>query len=140
MGGEEVMAKNEVYRLGQYVPCPVPDLLPGGVAGGFGDTRTGSGFAARVGALNLITVSRKGEVDNNYAPNASVDLGGAHLLPVTVTGQPATWGQPVYLITATGLLSTASAGAVFYGNIIDDSPVPVGAQVDAVVRIGQTSV
>lgn len=134
------MAKNEVYRVGQYVPAPVPDLLPGGVANGFNDTRTGSGFAGRLGALNFVTVSRKGDVDNNYDINASVDLGGAHILPVTVVGAPATWGQAVYLITATGLLSTASAGATFYGNILDDTPVPVAAQTPCIVKIGQTSV
>lgn len=133
------MARNEVYRVGQYVPAPLPDTAPGsGVPLGFGVANSKTGVPLRIGALNLVTVTRKGE--DNYAQNGSVDLAAAHLLPVTVVGSPATFGQAVYLVTASGLLSTASAGATYFGNILDESPVAVGAQVPCIVRIGQTSV
>lgn len=127
------MAKNEVYRVGQYVPVPVPDTAPGsGVS-----LLTTSGVALRVGGLNLVTVTQKGE--DNYPQNASGDLGGAHLFPVTVAGGPATFGTPVYLITATGLLSTVATGATFFGYILDDTPIANGTQVPAVVKIVQSA-
>lgn len=128
------MADNEVYRVGQYVPVPVPDTAPGSGL----SLLTNSGVPLRVGTLNLVTVTRKGE--DNYAQNASGDLGGAHFLPVTITGGPASFGTAVFLVTASGLLSTASASATFFGWIIEETPVANGTQVGVVVKIGQTAV
>lgn len=128
------MSKTEVYRVGQYVPAPVPDAAAGsGVS-----TLLNSGLPLRLGSLNMVTVTRKGE--DNYAQDASVDLGGAHLLPVTITGGLGVFGAPVYLVTATGLLSTVSASATFFGWLLDTSTVANGTQVPCVVKVGQTGV
>lgn len=131
------MAHNEVYRLGQYVPAPVPDkAVAGATDGGPLDLRVNSGVALRIGSLNVVTVTRKGE--DNYAQNASVDLAHVTMQPVTITGGPATFGTKVYITTATGKLSTASAGGTFFGWIIEDSPIPNGTDVLVAVKTGQS--
>lgn len=126
------MSKTEVYRVGQYVPVPIADAAPGSAV----DTRLFSGLPMQLGLANFVTVTPKGK-DGNYAGNASADLGGVHLLPVTVASGPKTFGDPVYLITATGLLSTASASAVLFGYIAEPEAVPNGTQIPVLVKILQ---
>lgn len=129
------MAKNEVYRVGEYVPAPVPDTAAGSSGA---NLLTTDGVPIRLKSLNMVTVTPKGK-DGNYDQNASVDLAAAHLLPVTIASGPATFGDPVYLITATGLLSNQSASATFFGWILEETPVPNGTQTPCVVKIGQTA-
>jgi len=87
------MATNEVYRLGQYVPAPVPDAKTT-------DKLKGENRPLRLGGLNAVQVSRK-NVDNteygNSLGEASVDFGGAHKFPVTITNGPLKFGQDVFI-------------------------------------------
>lgn len=99
------MANNEVYRIGQWVPGPVPDAAAN-------DPEKGAGRALRLNGLNAVQVSTKNVDNTQYGNNlgeASLDFGGAHKLPVTVTGGPVEFGDPIY-ITAANKLVTADAG------------------------------
>ena len=126
------MSKTEVYRVGQYVPVAVPDTAPGssGVS-----LLTNSGVPLQLGLANFVTVTRKGE--DNYPEEASVDLGGVHLLPVTIASGPLAFGAPVYLVTATGLLSSVSTSAVLFGYLAEARTIANGTQVPALVKILQ---
>lgn len=135
------MARNEVYRVGANLPVAVPDLAPGSNV----DLRITDGVPLRIGGLNAVTVSTKGGEaflngyhGDNYDGNVSVALDKAFLLPVTIVGGPLGFGTPVYLVTATGLLSTASASATPFGWIVEESPVATGTQVPVVVKISQS--
>lgn len=97
------MAKNEVYKDANYLSLPVP-------------TGRLSGEAVRVGGLNGVLSTNEGSVDkpagdyneaasSNKAGYASVALVGAFRLPVTTTTTLAI-GAPVYIITATNVLTT----------------------------------
>lgn len=117
-----------MYRVGQYLPVPVPDVSTAGV-----DTRVTSGVPLQVGIANVVTVSLKGE--NQYAGNASCDLGGVHLLPVTITGGPKSFGTTVYMTTATGLLTVDATGGVKFGFLAEESPVGNAVQTPCIVKI-----
>jgi hypothetical protein len=124
------MAKNEVYRVGQYVPLPVPDAATG-------DTTGGTGRPLRIGGLNVVQVTPKtidedSYVGGNYPGYASCDLGGAHKFPVTVSGGALKAGQPIYITTANALVTTATDNNLF-GHSLEEGH-PNGAQ-QVVVRI-----
>lgn len=99
------MARNEVYKNADYLSLPAP-------------TGKLSGSAVRVGGLNAVLTTNEGSVDKpagsyNEAPSsnkagfASMALVGAFRLPVTTTATLAI-GDPVYIITATNVLTTTS--------------------------------
>lgn len=113
------MAKNEVYRLGQYFPLPVPD-------------GTDSGDPIRVGVLNGVAATGKG-VEGNYPGNASFDNGGAWLVPVDIVTNPLTPGSAVY-ITGANVLTNVATGNKLWGAYIEDTAAAVGTQVLAVVK------
>lgn len=117
------MAKNEVYRLGQYVPLPVAD-------------GTDSGDPVRVGILNGAAVTPKNTVEGEFGGHlgeAPVDLGGAYIFPVTITGGPLTAGQAIY-ITAAGALVTTATGNSLFGAALEYN-VPNGTNVPVTVKI-----
>lgn len=97
------MARNEVYKDANYLSLPVA-------------TGKLSGQPVRIGGLNAVLQTNEGSVDKpagayNEAPSsnkagyASVALIGAWRLPVSTTTTLAI-GAPVYIITATGVLTT----------------------------------
>lgn len=100
------MARNEVYKNADYLSLPVA-------------TGKLSGQSVRIGGLNAVLTTNEGSVDDgdisanpyneaassNKAGYASVSLKGAYLLPVTTTTTRAV-GDPIYIITATGVLTT----------------------------------
>lgn len=97
------MARNEVFKDADYLSLPVA-------------TGALSGSAARIGGLNVVLQTNEGSVDKpagnyNEAPSsnkagyASVALKGAFNLPVSTTTTRAV-GDPIYIITATGVLTT----------------------------------
>ena len=97
------MARNEVYKDADYLSLPVP-------------TGRLSGSAVRVGGLNGVLQTNEASVDNpdgdyNKAPSsnepgyASVALKGAFRIPVGTTTALAV-GDPVYIVTASGNLTT----------------------------------
>ena len=114
------MAKNETYKVGAYLPAPVP-----------ADTK--AGVPRREGIANFITQSPEGEAFNlqNQASTANI---GVWAVPLEVVTAAASFGTPVYFITATGILSTASAGGKLWGATAEPSPIPVG-QRNALVNI-----
>lgn len=124
------MAKNEVYKDANYLSLPVP-------------TGRLSGQAVRVGGLNGVLSTNEGSVDKpagayNEAPSsnkagyASVALIGAFRLPVTTTATLAI-GDPVYIITATNVLTTASSGNQLFGHALSAKGATDGQLV--IVRI-----
>lgn len=117
------MAKNEVYRLGQYVPLPVID-------------GTDSGDAVRVGILNGVAVTPKNTVEGEFGGHlgeAPVDLGGAFILPVTIAAGPLTAGQAIY-ITGAGVLTTVATGNTLFGAALEYN-VPNGTGTPVTVKI-----
>lgn len=101
------MARNQVYKEADFLSLPVA-------------TGKLSGDAVRIGGLNGVLLTNEGSVDNplaattrpyNEAPSsngngyASVALKGAFRLPVT-TNTALAVGAPVYIITATNVLTT----------------------------------
>lgn len=105
------MAKNEVFKEANYLSLPVP-------------TGKLSGDPVRIGGLNAVLTTNEGSVDDgdtsafpyNTAPSsnkpgyASVSLKGAYNLPVSTTTTLAV-GAPVYIITATNVLTTTDNSA-----------------------------
>lgn len=100
------MARNQVYKEADFLSLPVP-------------TGKLSGQPVRVGGLNGVLLTNEASVDdgvNTYdkAPSsnepgyASVALKGAFMLPVSTTTTRAI-GDPIYIITATGVLTTTDA-------------------------------
>lgn len=100
------MARNEVFKNADYLSLPVP-------------TGALSGSPVRIGGLNGVLQTNEASVDNpdyatrpyNEAPSsnengyASVALKGAFRLNVT-TNTALAVGAPVYIITATNVLTT----------------------------------
>lgn len=122
MGGE-LVSKNEVYRVGQYVPAPLP-------AG------TAAGTAKRLGVLNLVTVGEVATAEHEpygHEGSAPVDLGGAWILPVTISGGATSFGQAVY-ITDAGALVTTATGNNLFGAILEYG-VPNGTNTPLTVKI-----
>lgn len=120
------MAKNEVYRVGQYVPLPVPE-------------GTKAGTAVRVGILNAVTVSERNDTElqhGGHQGEASSDLGGAHILPVTITGGPLSAGQAIYRTPAGKLVTVAGADGVnpLFGASLEYN-VPNGTETPVVVKV-----
>lgn len=113
------MAKNEVYRLGQYFPLPVPE-------------GTESGDPIRIGVLNGIAATGRG-VEGNYPTHASFDNGGAWLVPVDIVTNPIAPGAAIY-ITGANVLTNVATGNKLYGAFIEDTNVAVGTQVLCVVK------
>lgn len=126
------MAKNEVFKEANYLSLPVP-------------TGKLSGQPVRVGGLNGVLLTNEGSVDkaagayneaasSNKPGYASVALKGAFRLPVSTTTTLAV-GAPVYIITATGVLTTTDntgANPVF-GHAL--SAKGATANQDVIVRI-----
>lgn len=90
------MAKNQVYAPSRTRSLPVPD---GTVSGG----------PVMVGSLPVIALTDKGE-GGNVAANATCALDGAWRVNVT-TNTARSIGQPIFIITATGVLTTTDASA-----------------------------
>lgn len=109
------MARNEHLRDAQHVSLPVP-------AG------TVSGDPVRVGILNGVAQTDRASASNwgggNAVGEASVWLGGSHVLPVV--GAIDTVGQAVYILD--GALSSAAGGDLFGAALATqagDGDVPV---------------
>ena len=126
------MSKTEQYRVSDYIPAPVPVSTP-------------AGKPLKLGVLRCVTVSPRSVANSPSAVGlpathipglvdgeASVDLHGAHALPVTVTGGPTTFGQQVYLTG--GILVTAVTAGDEYGALVDYG-TPNGVQVECIVKI-----
>jgi len=97
------MARNQVYKEADFLSLPVA-------------TGKLSGDSVRIGGLNAVLLTNEGSVDtgtnpydqassSNKAGYASVALKGAFRIPVSTTNTLAV-GAPVYIITATGVLTT----------------------------------
>lgn len=100
------MARNEVYKVGNFVSLPVP-------------VGTKSGAPVRVGSLNgvaqvdeptayiaaQLTPAYNEAPSGNKAGYASVALEGAFSIPVATT-TALTVGAPVYIVTASNTLTT----------------------------------
>jgi predicted RecA/RadA family phage recombinase len=92
------MAKNEVYKDADYLSLPVAN-------------GTLSGGPVRVGGLNGVAQTDEGDLVTNEEGYASVALKGAFRVPVSTTTTLAI-GDPVYIITASNILTTtANSGA-----------------------------
>lgn len=131
------MATNEIFRSGDKLSLPVPS---GRVAGS----------PVRVGGLNGVCQTNRAKTDvaqynqdgtvnasydfggGNPTGNATVWLEGVHDLPVS-TATTLAIGDPVYIITATNVLTTTSntdANPLF-GHAIEAK----SATVDEVIRV-----
>lgn len=97
------MARNQVYKEADFLSLPVA-------------TGKLSGEPVRIGGLNGVLLTNEGSVDrgpndydkaasSNEDGYASVALKGAFMIPVSTTAT-LTVGAPVYIITATGVLTT----------------------------------
>lgn len=97
------MARNQVYKEADFLSLPVA-------------TGKLSGDPVRIGGLNAVLLTNEGSVDDgtnpydqaassNKAGYASVALKGAFRIPVSTT-TTLTVGAPVYIITASGVLTT----------------------------------
>lgn len=97
------MAKNQVYKEADFLSLPVA-------------TGKLSGQPVRIGGLNAVLLTNEGSVDkgantydkaasSNEPGFASVALKGAFRIPVSTT-TALTVGAPVYIITASGVLTT----------------------------------
>lgn len=131
------MATNETFRSGTKLSLPVP-------AG------RKSGDPVRIGGLNGVCQTNRAKVDvakynddgtvnatydyggGNPTGNASVWLEGVHDLPVSTTTTRAI-GDPIYIITATNVLTTTdnSAANPLYGHAVSAK----SATADEVIRI-----
>lgn len=131
------MATNEKFRDGDFVSLPVPSGIK-------------AGAAVRVGNLNGVCATDRAKTDvaafnadgtpntsynrggGNPTGNASVWLRGAHDLPVSTTTTLAV-GAPVYIITATNVLTTTdnSGANPLYGHAL----TPKSATADEVIRV-----
>lgn len=96
------MARNQVYKEADFLSLPVA-------------TGKLSGEPVRIGGLNAVLLTNEGSVDDgtnpydqapssNKAGFASVALKGAFRIPVSTTTTLAV-GAPVYIISATGVLT-----------------------------------
>jgi len=124
------MAKNEVYRIGQYVPAPVPAPAAGSTA--LADV----GRPLHIGDLNVVQVSPRNSVEHEFgghAGEAAVDLGGAHKFPVDIVTNPLSWGQRIF-ITDAGVLTTVVGTNTLFGHALEYN-VPTGNGTLVVVKI-----
>lgn len=126
------MARNQVYKEADFLSLPVA-------------TGKLSGSAIRIGGLNGVLLTNEGSVDDgsntydkaassNEAGYASVALKGAFRLPVSTTTTRAI-GDPIYIITATGVLTTTdnSGANPLFGHAL--SAKGSTANQDVIVRI-----
>ena len=90
------MARNEVFKLNQYISIPVPDGVK-------------SGEPVRVGVINAVATTDEGGGVGNKKGYASVDLSGGHLFVLA----DAEVGDPVYITSARALTKTASGNKLF---------------------------
>lgn len=127
------MARNEVYKVGNFVSLPVP-------------VGTKSGEPVRVGNLNgvaqvdeptaylaaQLTPAYNESPSGNKAGFASVALEGAFAIPVATTTTLAV-GAPVYIITASRTLTTTdnSAANPLFGHAL----TPKGATANQVIVV-----
>lgn len=127
------MARNEVYKVGNFVSLPVP-------------VGTKSGEPVRVGSLNGVAqvdeptayLAATSNPPYNEAPSgnkagyASVALEGAFNLPVSTTTTLAV-GAPVYIITASRTLTTTdnSGANPLFGHAL----TPKGATANQLVVV-----
>jgi predicted RecA/RadA family phage recombinase len=93
------MAKNEVFKYGDWVSLPVT-------------ADTASGSAVVVGDLVGVAQTKEGE-GGNADGFASVALTGAFSL--TVTGAVASYGLPIFIAADYTLHSTDAAGRRYFG-------------------------
>lgn len=126
------MARNQVYKEADFLSLPVA-------------TGKLSGSAVRIGGLNGVLLTNEGSVDegshaydkaasSNEAGYASVALKGAFRLPVSTTTTRAI-GDPIYIITASGVLTTTdnSGANPLFGHAL--SAKGSTANQDVIVRI-----
>lgn len=95
------MATNVHYAKGDNLSLPVP-------------TGTNSGAPVRVGSLNGVAMTTRGE-GGNPSGSASVQLVG--VFDVSVTGAVANVGDPVY-ITSGGALDVTATGNSLWGHAL----------------------
>lgn len=91
------MALNEVFRDADHLSLPVP-----------ADTK--SGAPVRVGGLNGVTQTARGE-GGNESTHATVWLKGAH--EFTADFAVANVGDPVYITSANALTDTATGNSLY---------------------------
>lgn len=126
------MARNQVYKEADFLSLPVA-------------TGKLSGSAVRIGGLNGVLLTNEGSVDegsntydkaasSNEAGYASVALKGAFRLPVS-TNTTRAIGDPIYIITASGVLTTTdnSGANPLFGHAL--SAKGSTANQDVIVRI-----
>jgi len=115
------MSKNHVFMWTRSRSLPVP-----------ADTASGSPVA--VGSLVGVTLTKEGEGGNEDG-YATVALDGAFRVPVT-TNTTRTVGQPVFIVTATGVITTTdnSGANPVFGYCLEAKG---GAPADVVVEIAQ---
>lgn len=114
------MAKNEVYKRGDFLPLPVP-------------ADTASGAPVGIGGFVGVTQTAEGEGghDEGYA---NVALCG--VWDVSVTGAVASVGLPVYITSANALTTTRVANKLF-GHAMETKAA--GAGIIAVRVVGHNS-
>lgn len=106
------MARNEIFRDADHLSLPVP-------------SGTGSGAPVRVGGLNGVTETARGE-GGNASGHASVWLKGAHEFDVDFA--VADVGDPVY-IDASGDLTDeegSDPANALYGHALTTKPAAAG--------------
>lgn len=126
------MARNQVYKEADFLSLPVA-------------TGKLSGQPVRISGLNGVLLTNEGSVDDgtntydqapssNKAGYASVALKGAFRLPVSTTTTRAI-GDPIYIISATGVLTTTDATGAnpLFGHAL--SVKGATANSDVIVRI-----
>lgn len=91
------MALNEVFRDADHLSLPVP-------------ASTGSGAPVRIGGLNGVTQTARGE-GGNESTHATVWLKGAHSFDVAFAVSNV--GDPIYITSANALAGTATDNQLF---------------------------
>jgi hypothetical protein len=124
------MARNEVFRMGDFLSLPVP-----------ADTKSGDPLriGGTVGLNGVAQTNRAGdaaedplmgpEVNTNPVGNATVWLVGAWRFQVDFA--VTTVGEPIY-ITPANVLTAVAAGNHLYGHALSTKTAPLG---DLIVRI-----
>ena len=100
----------EVYRDADHISLPVPAGLA-------------KGDAVRVGGLNGVTVTARGEGVGNGPGNATVWLKGAYEFEVAFA--VTNFGDPIYITPANALSGTAS-GNTLYGHALTTKAAAAG--------------
>lgn len=105
------MARNEVFKYGEWVSLPV-------------NAATASGSPMVVGELVGVCQTKEGE-GGNAAGFASVALEG--VFEFTVAFASATYGLPVYINTTTyALTATTATGLRLFGHTMSTKSAPSG--------------